>query len=275
VSVMCHTLEVTRSGYYAQLERPASARAVRRVELVEHIQRIHTESRELYGSPRVTAELNEAGVLVCQNTVAKLMRVQQIRSKVSKRFRPRTTDSAHPCPLAANLLDRDFAAKAPNRKWCCDITYIPTEEGFLYLAAVIDLCSRRIVGWSMAAHLRASLCTDALEMALLHRRPSRGLVHHSDRGVQYACDDYRDHLARHGIHASMSRRGDCYDNAVMESFWGTLKQELLYQQRNGRFDSHAQARRMIFEYIEVFYNRQRRHSAVGYQSPEAFEASLN
>jgi transposase InsO family protein len=272
---MCHILNVTRSGYYAQLDRPASAREIRRVELLKQIQQVHVAARELYGAPRVTAELNQAGVAVCQNTVAKLMRAEQIRSKVSKRFRPRTTDSSHPCPLAANLLDRDFAAQEPDRKWCCDITYIPTEEGFLYLAAVIDLCSRRIVGWSMAGHLRATLCIDALEMALLHRRPGPGLLHHSDRGVQYACEDYRLWLSEHAIAASMSRKGDCYDNAVMESFWGTLKTELLYQQRNGRFDSHTQARRMIFEYIEVFYNRQRRHSAIGYQSPEAFEASLN
>jgi transposase InsO family protein len=272
---MCHILDVTRSGYYAQLERPVSTRAKRDMELIERIQKVHAASRELYGSPRVTAELNEAGIAVCENTVAKLMHAQRICSRISRRFRPRTTDSMHPCPLAANLLGRDFQARTPDRKWCCDITYIPTDQGFLYLAAVIDLCSRRIVGWSMAGHLRATLCMDALEMAVLHRRPDAGLLHHSDRGVQYACEDYRGLLDRHGIEASMSRRGDCYDNAVMESFWGTLKQELLYQQPQGRFNNHEQARRMIFEYIEVFYNRRRRHSAIGYQSPEAFEASLN
>jgi putative transposase len=275
VNVMCDILDVTRAGYYAHIDRPASLRQLRRAELVQKISQVHAESRGLYGSPRVTAELKDAGTQVCENTVAQLMRQSELRSKIVRKFRPRTTDSNHPGPVAPNRLERLFSAEEPNRKWCCDITYIPTDDGTLYLAAVIDLCSRRIVGWSMAAHMKATLCINALEMAVLHRRPGKELLHHSDRGVQYACDDYRDVLEKHKMECSMSGVGDCYDNAVMESFWGTLKQELLYQQRNGRFGSYEEAKRMIFEYIEVFYNRQRRHSAIGYVSPETFEASLN
>jgi transposase InsO family protein len=272
---MCDILDVTRGGYYRHVDRPASASAVRRAWLLEQIRIAHADSRGLYGSPRVTAELKELGVAVGENTVARLMRQHQIRSKVEARFRPRTTDSNHPNPVAPNLLDRDFAAELPDRKWCCDITYIATGEGTLYLAAVLDLCSRRIVGWAMADHLKATLCLDAIDMAVLQRRPAPGLIHHSDRGVQYACDAYRDRLDRHGVTASMSRVGDCYDNAAMESFWGTLKQELLYQQPQGRFHTRDEATRMIFEYIEVYYNRQRRHSAIGFVSPDTFEMSLN
>ena len=273
---MCDTLGVTRGGYYRSLNRAPSPSAVRRAERVERIRKAHADSRELYGSPRVTAELKAAGVAVGENTVARLMSKHAIRSKVSRRFRPpRTTDSRHPNPVAPNLLERDFAADRPDRKWCFDITYVPADEGTLCPAAVIDLCSRRIVGWAMADHMRATLCPDALDMAVLHRGPAPGLAHHSDRGVQYACDAYRGRLDELGFTASMSGVGDCYDNAVMESFWGTLKQELLYQQPDGRFASHAQAKRMIFEYVEVYYNRQRRHSAIGFVSPDTFEASLN
>ena len=272
---MCDTLDVTRGGYYRSLGRAPCASAVRRAELVGRIREAHAASRGLYGSPRVTAELNEQGIAVGENTVARLMSKHAIRSRVAAKFRPRTTDSDHPNPIAPHLLGRDFSADRPDRKWATDITYVPTDEGTLYLAAVLDLCSRRVVGWSMADHMRATLCLDAIDMAALHRRPAAGLVHHSDRGVQYACDAYRDRLDELGATASMSRAGDCYDNAAMESFWGTLKRELLYQQPNGRFASHAQARRMIFEYVEVFYNRQRRHSAIGFVSPETFEASLN
>ena len=276
MKAMCDILDVTRGGYYRSVDRPPSASAVRRAQLVEQIREAHAASRELYGSPRVTAELNASGVAVGENTVARLMSRHAIRSKIPAGFRrPRTTDSNHPNPVAPNLLGRDFAADRPDVKWCCDITYVPTGEGTLYLAAVIDLCSRRIVGWAMAGHMRATLCLDALGMAVLRRGPAPGLVHHSDRGVQYACDDYRDRLDRLGFAASMSRVGDCYDNAVMESFWGTLKQELLYQQPDGRFASHDQAKRAIFEYVEVYYNRQRRHSAIGFVSPDTFEASLN
>lgn len=258
MNVMCHILGVTRGGYYRHVvERPPSASATRRAQLVEHIRKAHAASRGLYGSPRITAELNDAGVAVWENTVARLMSRHGIRSKATAKFRPRTTDSNHPNPLAPNVLDRDFAAERPDRKWCCDITYVPTDEGTLYLAAVMDLCSRRIVGWAMADHMRATLCLDAIDMAVLQRRPAPGLIHHSDRGVQYACDAYRVRLDEHGITASMSRTGDCYDNAAIESFWGTFKRELVYQQPDGRFATHGQAERMIFEYVEVYYNRQR------------------
>jgi putative transposase len=272
---MCDILELSRSGYYAWIDRPASASQARRAELDEQIRQVHVGSRGLYGSPRITAELREQGVTVTEKTVARQMRRQGLAARTCRRFRPRTTDSDHPHPFAPDRLDRDFEASAPNCKWTSDITYIPTAEGWLYLAVVIDLFSRRVVGWSMADHLRASLCIDALEMALLHRRPGPGLVHHSDRGVQYCCEEYQALLAQHQLLASMSQAGDCYDNAVTESFMGTLKQELVYQQPNGMFASKTQARQMIFEYLEVFYNRRRRHSAIGYVSPEAFEASQN
>jgi putative transposase len=269
---MCDILEVSKSGYYAWQRRPASTLRQRRQELVEQIHQAHRRSRGIYGSPRVTAELQAAGVSVCRNTVARYMREEGVASKIRRRFRVRTTDSRHDHPIAQNLLDRSFTAAGPDHKWCLDITYVPTNQGWLYLAAVIDLFSRKIVGWAMADHLRTELCLEALSMALQQRRPGPGLLHHSDRGVQYACEAYRAFLDRHQIRPSMSRRGNCYDNAVMESFFGTLKTELVYQEQ---YATRAQARLSIFEYIEVFYNRQRRHSAIGYQSPEAFEAGLN
>lgn len=272
---MCDILEVARSGFYASIDRPASARQVRQERLVEKIRRSHADSSQLYGSPNITMDLKESGEKVTRKTVARLMKREGIRSKVSRKFRPCTTDSRHQCPVAPNVLDRDFEAQLPNQKWCVDITYVPTDQGMLYLAAVIDLCSRKIVGWSMADHMRASLCIDALQMAQLHRRPDEGLIHHSDRGVQYACEDYQIQLEKHGITCSMSRVGNCYDNAVMESFWGSYKQEELYQQPNGRFASFKEAKAKSFKYIEIFYNRKRRHSSIGYQSPEQFEASLN
>jgi putative transposase len=275
VNVMCDILDVTRSGFYAAIDRPASARQIRQEQLVEKIRQLHADSNQLYGSPNITADLKESGERVTRKTVARLMKLEGIRSTVSRKFRPRTTDSRHDCPVASNLLDRDFEAKRPNQKWCVDITCIPTDQGTLYLAGVMDLCTRKIVGWSMADHMRASLCLDALEMAILHQRPTVGLIHHSDRGVQYACEDYQAMLEKHRIECSMSRVGNCYDNAMMESFWGSYKQESLYQQPNGRFISLEQARRKTFEYIEIFYNRKRRHSSIGYQSPEQFEASLN
>jgi transposase InsO family protein len=219
----------------------------------------------------VYRELKAEGVACCENTVAKVMKEEGIRSVVRRRSRVRTTDAAHGHPAAPNLLGRDFAADAPDRRWAADVTYVPTGEGWLYLAAVLDLCSRKVVGWAMADHLRAELCLDALGMALGRRRPAEGLLHHSDRGTQYACGDYRDLLRSHGIACSMSRAGDCYDNAVVESFFKTLKVELVYQ---AHYATRAQARRAVFEYIEVFYNRRRLHSSLGYVSPEQFEAEM-
>jgi len=272
VEVACDTLAVSRSGYYAWMKRPESLRAKRREELAVKIQAIHEENRKVYGSPRILKALKARGESVCENTVAKVMRAGQIRARTKRKFVPRTTDSHHDRPVAGNVLDRQFTADLPNQKWAVDITYIPTGEGWLYLAGVIDLCSRRIVGWSMADHMQSELVADALKMAIARRSPAAGLLHHSDRGVQYACDDYQHLLRSNGMQASMSGKGDCWDNAPMESFWSTLKTELVHHEQ---YATRDQARQSIFEYIEVFYNRKRLHSALGYQSPESFEASLN
>ena len=268
----CEVLEVSRSGYYAWRDRPASSQSLRRAELAGKIRQVHDDNRRVYGSPRIFKALTVAGEAVCQNTVAKVMRAEGLRAKVKRTFVPRTTDSTHAQPIASNVLDRQFAADAPNRKWAGDITYIPTDEGWLYLAGVIDLHSRRIVGWSMTDHMQTDLVADALAMALARRRPGPGLLHHSDRGVQYASDAYQELLQEHGIQVSMSGKGDCWDNAVMESFWATLKTELVHHEH---YSTREQARLSIFEYIEVFYNRKRLHSSLGYVSPEAFEASQN
>lgn len=273
--LMCQVLQVSRSGYYAWQERqgqPPGPRAGRRAELVKKIEQAYRENRGVYGSPRVYRELKAQGESVCENTVAKLMREQQIRAVTHRRFKVKTTDSSHAHPVAPNVLERQFDQDLPDRAWAADITYVPTEEGWLYLAAVIDLCSRKVVGWAMADHLRAELCTEALEMALARREPREGLIHHSDRGVQYACNDYRELLEEHGIQCSMSGRGDCYDNAVAESFFKTLKTELVYQHE---YRTREEAKRSVFEYVEVFYNRKRRHSSLGYLSPCEYEAQLN
>ena len=218
LELMCRMLEVSRSGYYdwkARRGQAPSKRTQRKTELLEKIKVVHEESRETYGSPRVYQELKAMGESVCENTVAKLMKQKGIRSIVRRRFRVRTTQSSHAYPTAPNRLDRCFDQKLPNQAWAADITYVPTDEGWLYLASVIDLCSRRIVGWAMADHLRTELCTDALTMAVQSRKPGEGLMHHSDRGVQYACGEYRGLLEDHAMTCSMSRKGDCYDNAVM------------------------------------------------------------
>ena len=272
VDVCCQVLAVSRSGYYAWMKRPPSARSKRREELAVKIERVHEENRRVYGSPRVCQALKARGESCCENTVADIMRERQIRAKRKRKFVPRTTDSAHQRPIADNVLDRQFDVALPDRKWAVDITYIPTDQGWLYLAGVIDLCSRKIVGWSMADHMRVELVGDALTMALTRRRPGEGLLHHSDRGAQYASEDYMHLLQTHKIEASMSGKGDCWDNAMMESFWSTLKTELVNHER---YATREQARASIFEYIEVFYNRQRLHSSLGYVSPETFEAGLN
>jgi transposase InsO family protein len=270
---MCQVLDVSRSGYYDWKNRKPSKRQACRQKLLEQIRQTHLQSRQLYGSPRICRELQDQGVKVCENTVAKLMQESGIRSKTRKRFVMHTTDSNHAYPIAANRLDRRFDDwKLPNQAWCTDITCIWTDQGWLYLAAVMDLCSRKIVGWNMGDSLEATLCIEALKMALEHRSPGAGLIHHSDRGVQYACDAYQSLLEQNHLSCSMSRTGNCYDNAAMESFFGTFKRELVYQQK---YFTKEQARQSIFEYIEVFYNRQRRHSTLGYVSPVEFEASLN
>jgi transposase InsO family protein len=269
---ICRVLQVSASGFYAWRKRAPSARAQRQAQLTEKIRKIHQEHQKVYGSPRVHGVLLADGETVSRNTVAKLMRKQRIRAEIRKKFIPRTTDSNHTQPVAENKLDRNFQASAPNQKWVADITYIRVgKDQWLYLAAVLDCFSRKIVGWSMAEHLETDLAADALKMALLREEVAAGeLIHHSDRGVQYASDDYQELLLEHGIQSSMSRRGDCYDNAMMESFWATLKCECVYRQGYGSIE---QARQSIFEYIEVFYNRKRLHSALGYMSPESFEAA--
>jgi len=271
VGVLCAVLGVSRSGYYAWRDRPPGPAAVRRAHLVEQIRAAHEEARSVYGSPRVHRELKARGVACCENTVAKLMRAHGLRSKAVRRFVPRTTDSRHDRPTAENVLARAFYPDRPDTAWAADITYIPTAEGWLYLAAVVDLCSRKVVGWATADHLRAELPLEALRMALAHRRPTGELLHHSDRGVQYASDAYQSLLAAHGIEPSMSRKGNCWDNAVVESFFSTLKRELVHHES---YAGREEARRSLFEYIEVFYNRRRRHSTLGYRSPAEFEARL-
>lgn len=266
----CRVLKVSTSGYYHWRTHPEGKRQKRRAELVEHIRIVHEASRRVYGSPRIRSELLRQGVRLNRKTVARIMRESSIRSKVARKFKVRTTDSDHGHPVAPNVLDRRFTAEKPDAAWLCDITYIPTREGFLYLAGVMDLCSRRIVGWSMADHLRVELVGAALRMATAARSPSPGLIHHSDRGVQYCCGEYRAELEAWGMVASMSRTGDCYDNAPKESFWATLKKELM---SDVEFATREDARAAIFEYIEVFYNRQRIHSSLGYVSPEQFEVS--
>jgi transposase InsO family protein len=271
VQACCQALGVSRAGYYAWRHRPVSAQAQRRQDLLAKIQAVHARNRQVYGSPRIYQVLLAQGERVCENTVAKLMQEHHIVAKTKRRWIPRTTDSHHDQPVAPNRLDRRFAADRPNQKWVVDITYIPTDEGWLYLAGVLDLYSRRIVGWSMADHMRTELVADALEMAVSQRVPAGELLHHSDRGVQYASEDYQHLLQHHQMTASMSGLANCWDNACAESFWGTLKGELVHHQH---YRSRQQARISIFEYIEVFYNRQRLHSSLGYRSPEAFEASL-
>jgi putative transposase len=272
VLIMCEVLEVSRKGYYAWLSRPICARTRRRARLVEKIKEVHEQSRGTYGSPRITADLKEADVAVCQNTVAKYMRESGICVKPRRCFVPQTTDSDHDYPIAPNLLQQNFCAAAPDQKWACDLTYIWTDEGWLYLSVVMDLFSRRVIGWSMSDHLRGEGVARALAMALARRRPAKGLLHHSDRGLQYACELYRGVLEKHCITRSMSRPGNCYDNAVVESFFGTLKSELVHRTR---YRTRAQAQSNVFEWIECWYNRRRRHSSLGYLSPEVFEARYN
>jgi putative transposase len=272
VALMCRLYEVSRSGFYAWQSREPSARSQQRATLVEQIRQSHEASRQCYGSPRIHAELRAQGTRCSKNTVAKLMRTAGIRSKMQRRFVVHTTDSRHGYRTAENSLARQFEQPATNSAWAADLTYIPTAEGWLYLAVVLDLYSRKVIGWATAGHLQAELPLAALRMALRERRPTGALLHHSDRGVQYACDDYQQLLAKHGVQQSMSRRGNCYDNAVVESFFGSLKTELIHHKR---YASREEARQSLFEYLEVFYNRKRRHSALGYQSPAEYEACKN
>lgn len=270
VSRMCRVLNVSASGYYAWRRRRPSQRAEANAALVEQIRDIHQASRRTYGSPRVHAALRRRGLVCSRKRVARLMHREGLVGRSPRRRYPRTTHTTPGNPVAPNVLAQDFTAERPDRKWVTDITYVDTAEGWLYLAPVLDLYSRMVVGWSMDNHLYSSLVENALHMAVTRRQPAPGLLHHSDRGAQYTSAAYQQKLTDLQCQVSMSRTGNCYDNAVMESFFSTLKSECL----TGQFQTRAQARTAIFEFIEVWYNRQRLHSSLGYLSPEEFEHSL-
>lgn len=269
IALMCRVLGVSRSGFYASQARSRpTQRELRDATLLSAIRTIHAASRRSYGSPRVHAQLVRDAVPVGKHRVARLMRAAQLAGRVRRRFVV-TTDSRHSLPVAPNTLNRQFAVQTSDAVWCADITYIPTAAGWVYLAAVLDLASRMIVGWSIADHMRTELVESALSNALAWRAPAAALLHHSDRGAQYASESYQALLARHGIECSMSRAGDCYDNAVMESFFGSFKQECVHHQRWAGLD---EARAATHDYIEVFYNRQRLHSSLGYRTPAEADA---
>ena len=272
VTTLCRVLGVSRSGFYAWRSREPSVTETRRAALTEQVAGIHAEVKARYGSPRMHAELVGRGHDCCVNTVARVMREAGIAAKTKRKFR-QTTDSNHPHPVADNVLGRDFDPAEPNASWVADVTYVPTREGWLYLAVVVDLFSRMVVGWSMAATMTSRLVVDALEMAL-GRRPggSPGLVAHSDRGSQYASEHYQRRLEEERIVCSMSRRGNCWDNAPMESFFASLKKELVHDED---YATREQATASIFEYIEAFYNRVRRHSSLGYVAPAEYERTHN
>lgn len=267
---MCTTLEVSRSGFYAWLNREPGERSKSDARLLELIRELHKGSRGTYGAPRIHEALKTGGVRCGLNRVARLMRQSGLRSKVTKKFKA-TTNSKHDHPIAPNLLNQDFKTYSPDTIWVSDITYISTDEGWLYLATTMDLFSRAIVGWSMDSRMTSDLVVSALNMALTARMPMAGLIHHSDRGVQYAAKPVQKLLKANAIECSMSRKGNCYDNAVQESFYHSLKTELVYHEH---YRTRDEARASIFDYIEVFYNRERLHSTLGYMSPLQFEAEF-
>ena len=267
--VMCRALSVSRSGYYAWRSRPDSPRKIANRALLVDIRRVHAQHRERYGAPRIHAELRAEGQAVSRKRVERVMRQHGIRARAPRRYRVCTTDSKHCLPVAPNLLEQNFVANQSNQVWLADITYIPTGEGWLYLAAILDLFTRKVVGWAMREHMRAELTIAALTMAVQRQRPRAGLIHHSDRGSQYAAGEYRNILQSAAITQSMSRKGNCWDYAPMESFFGTLKTELVYHREYPDRDS---ARRDLFAYIEGYYNRRRIHSAIGYITPQQAEA---
>ena len=267
VRMMCRVLKVSRSGYYAWRVRPESQRAKTDRELTQVIRRIHADSNGVYGAAKIAAELHDEGYRCGRHKVARLMRKAGLKGCPKRPFKVTTQrDPSH--PVADNLLEQDFTAEGPNERWCSDITYIPTQQGWLYLAVVMDLYSRRIVGWSMGRWINRHQVIDALNMAIGQRCPEGELIHHSDRGSQYTSDDFRDELEKNKIQCSMSARGNCYDNAVVESFFGLMKRERL---NRTRYLTRDEAKQDIFDYIERFYNRKRRHSFLGNISPAAFE----
>ena len=268
VRVLCETLEVSASGYYAWRARPECARAAANRDLLADVRRIHQQHRGRYGAPRIHAALRAEGHSISRGRVERLMRRHGIGALAQRRFRVVTTDSNHGLPIADNLLGQTFLARRPNEIWLADISYIPTDEGWLYLAVVLDLFSRKVVGWAMRDHLPQELTIAALTMAIQRQRPGRGLIHHSDRGSQYAAGDYQKLLKANGIVPSMSRKGNCWDNAPMESWFHTLKTELVH---HTVYATREAAKRDLFAYIEGYYNRQRLHSALGYLTPEQAE----
>lgn len=268
VRTLCRVLDVSRSGFYDWSQRSASKRSVDDSRIVAEVAAVFDEHKGRYGSVRITSELRDKGVRVGRHRVRRLMRQASLRARRRRRW-VRTTDSRHAHPIAPNLLARNFTVDAPNRAWVADITYLPTKTGWLYLAVVIDLYSRAVVGWSMSRRIDGKLTLDALDAALGRRQVEPGLIAHSDRGSQYAATEYQQRLQQHAMVCSMSRKGDCWDNAVVESFFGTLKLELL--DTDDVFPDQATAQRLVFEYIEAYYNRRRRHSTLGYVSPAAYE----
>ena len=268
VRLMCAVLEVSAAGYYAWRERPVSARTTTNAALLADIRQVHQDSGGRYGSPRVHAALRLQGRGASRGRIERLMHRHGIRAIMAPPRRVRTTDSRHGLPIAPNLIKRNFVAAEANQIWLADITYIPTAEGWLYLAAIMDLFSRKIVGWAMRDHMQVELAASALTMAIQQQHPEAGLIHHSDRGVQYASHDYRAALSAAGVIGSMSRKANCYDNAPMESFFHTLKTELVHHRQ---YNTRAEAQRDIFAFIEGFYNRTRLHSAIGYIPPIEME----
>ena len=267
VNKMCQALDVSRSAYYAWKKRGRSNRQKENEHLLEEIIQAYETSRRVYGSPRIAEELRSKGFNCSENRIARLMRGNNIQAKTKRKFKA-TTDSCHHFPVAPNLLNQDFSAEAPNQVWASDITYLWTREGWLYLAAILDVYSRQIVGWFTSNRLSRELVINALKRALWRRQPAAGLIFHSDRGSQYASDDFKELLKTHKFIQSMSRKGNPYDNAIVETFFHSLKTELVYFEN---YYTRDQATQSIFEYIEVFYNRVRRHSALGYCSPVEFE----
>lgn len=264
---MCNALGVSRSGYYAWCERPESQRSRANRRLVVQIKALHHQTRQAYGAVKLWQALRAHGIVCGRHRVARLRRACGIQTRRHRRFKL-TTQSQHGYPLAPNRLAQRFAVARPDRVWAGDITFIPTRAGWLYLAVLLDLYSRRVVGWSMSDRLKQGLVLDALKMALTHRRPPRGLLHHTDQGRQYAGQEYQHLLATHGAIASMSRKGNCYDNACVESFFSTLKNELIH---HASYRTRNEARTAIFDYIEMFYNTRRLHQSLGYQSPVEYE----
>jgi len=270
VTVLCHVLKVRRSGFYAWQGREVSDRAQEDTRLAVEVRAVYREYKGRYGSPRVWRALRERGRRICRHRIARLMREQQLQARCRRRF-VRTTNSNHSLPIPPNVLARAFRVSAPNRAWVADVTYLGTREGWLYLAVLLDLYSRRVIGWAMSEHNDEPLTLAALRMALAQRQPGRGLVHHSDRGTTYASGTYQDVLARHGVVCSMSRKGNCWDNAVVESFFSSLKFEC---DGGEPFSSRDSARRQVTDYILSFYNPTRLHSYLGYRSPMEFERAV-